>query len=401
MEIVVHKGTHSVGGSVVEIKTSKSRIVLDFGLNLPSAELNEEKLEIEGLTKGEASYDAVFFSHYHGDHVGEYERILPKIPIYMGKVSKEIFSIVQKRMNPKGNIKVIDEFVTYSAGEAIQIGDIKITPHSVDHSAFDSYAFLIEAENKRILYTGDFRMHGPRGGKMGYMLEKHCKNIDILISEGTTLTRDEEVLTHTQLGKKAYEMIRDNKNVFVLTSSTDIDSIAKFFELSRACRKPFLICEKAYQGEILKTITENSKSRFYKFHEKEIYSYPFGKKLKGYIEDKGFVFLIRANDKFKEVLKEYPASTLIFSMWEGYLDKDNPAYSESIASFIEEANANSFNIEHLHTSGHAIKADIEKLIKITTPKVIIPVHGDNPEAFNEIKGSAEVLINEDGEVITF
>lgn len=49
---------------------------------------------------------------------------------------------------------------TISHIKAFQIGDFTITPYLVDHSAFDAYAFLIEAEGKRLFYSGDFRASG-------------------------------------------------------------------------------------------------------------------------------------------------------------------------------------------------------------------------------------------------
>ena len=41
-----------------------------------------------------------------------------------------------------------------------QVGDIKIKPYLMDHSAFDSAAF--ETENKTVIYTGDFIGHGRK-----------------------------------------------------------------------------------------------------------------------------------------------------------------------------------------------------------------------------------------------
>lgn len=69
------------------------------------------------------------------------------------------------------------------------IGDIQITPFSIDHSAADSYLFLIEADGKRILYTGDFRPHGTRGKTMDKILDRWIKKADAIITEGTTVSR--------------------------------------------------------------------------------------------------------------------------------------------------------------------------------------------------------------------
>ena len=85
MKIVIHRGTHQIGGCVTEIQSNNgTRIAIDIGENLPSIDSNQEnELKIEGLTEGKPSFDAVFITHYHGDHIGLYNKILPQIPIYV------------------------------------------------------------------------------------------------------------------------------------------------------------------------------------------------------------------------------------------------------------------------------------------------------------------------------
>ena len=43
VKIKIHRGTHQIGGSVVEIKTEKSRIFIDFGEELPPVRAKEKK----------------------------------------------------------------------------------------------------------------------------------------------------------------------------------------------------------------------------------------------------------------------------------------------------------------------------------------------------------------------
>ena len=109
MKIIVHRGTHQIGGCVTEIQSNKgTRIAIDIGENLPSQnqEVTQE-LNIEGLTiQGQNNFKAVFITHYHGDHIGLYHKILPQIPIYMGKISKEIYKILQTRL---AKAKIISE----------------------------------------------------------------------------------------------------------------------------------------------------------------------------------------------------------------------------------------------------------------------------------------------------
>ena len=150
MTIIVHRGTHQIGGCATEIKTNTTRIFIDFGAEL---ETETAKLfDIEGVTKGNPTCNAVLFSHYHGDHIGLIETILPNIPLYMGEDEKQILTILNTKTKTIKD-EVIKSVLTFCAGKSFQIGDITITPFCVDHSAYDAYMYLIEADGKRVLHS--------------------------------------------------------------------------------------------------------------------------------------------------------------------------------------------------------------------------------------------------------
>ena len=53
MNIIIHRGTHQIVGSVIEISTASTRIVLDFGNELSLDEkYTSINLDINGVTKG-------------------------------------------------------------------------------------------------------------------------------------------------------------------------------------------------------------------------------------------------------------------------------------------------------------------------------------------------------------
>ena len=65
--------------------------------------------------------------------------------------------------------------------------------------------FTFEADGKTIVHTGDFRTHGRLGKGFFERLEKALtgKTVDVLITEGTMLSRlNETVLTEEQMQKK-------------------------------------------------------------------------------------------------------------------------------------------------------------------------------------------------------
>ena len=59
----------------------------------------------------------------------------------------------------------------------------------MDHSAFDAYALLVEADGKRVYYSGDFRGHGRKAALFEGMVRNPPGNIDVLLMEGTTIGR--------------------------------------------------------------------------------------------------------------------------------------------------------------------------------------------------------------------
>ncbi len=400
MQIKIYRGTHQIGGCVTEIKTDNARIIIDIGEELPSAgNTAQAPLAIDGVTCGEPDCNGVLITHYHGDHAGMFEKVLPQIPVYMGYAAKKIYATVQNALKNKlgkGNATKVIDFKGYTIGKPIYFKDIKVTPYTVDHSAFDAYMLLIETEGKRILHTGDFRMHGAKGGKMPAVFEKYCKNIDVLITEGTMLSRKgEEVIPEHRLGEQANKLLRHNKYVFAICSSTNVDTIAEFYSASIKNGKPFIVCENDFQGEILKIVTANASSPFYDFNRQKIYAYD--KNLHKFMAENGFFFLGRANSITQKAIERFPDSLLIYSMWSGYLDKTHPAYDEYKSNFINKALACGCKFVHLHTSGHASVEQIETVCKITDAKTIIPIHTEHPEAFVNLKTDGAVKILNDGE----
>ena len=189
MEIKVIKGTNQIGGAITSIKSKHAQIIIDFGMELPDEEITEEKEElpeIEGLTFGKSSYDAVFITHSHGDHIGLINKINKDIPIYVEEKSKKIYELTNAFTNGE-NIEI--ETKTFEFNKPIKIKDLTITPILNDHSAYNSASILIEGEGKRILHTGDFRTSGRKGPTFKKSLEE-IGHVDCLITEGTSFSRD-------------------------------------------------------------------------------------------------------------------------------------------------------------------------------------------------------------------
>lgn len=390
MKLCIHRGTHQIGGIAAEISTASTRILIDMGdelsldPNFVSAPLN-----IPGVTDGNGHCAAVLLTHYHGDHTGQMLRIRPEIPLYAGALAKDIMRLSSAHSWKKDEAlcKRIETIRTFSAGVPFLIGDIQITPFSIDHSACDSYLFLIEADGKRILYTGDFRLHGVRGKTMDKILDRRIGKVDAIITEGTTVSRtDGKTVTEWELQARVRNYLQQYKYVFVLCATTNLDRI---FALARAVpRGKYCICDD-YQKTLVETVSKhwNGISSFYEMPKLLSFKYHPPARF----AELGGLMFVRANSKFEAIIRQYDPvqSILLYSMWDGYRTKPDsniPEFLSLTGTWAE-----------LHTSGHASPDDLRHVIEKADPEIVIPMHTDAPQKMQTLCQNRTVILLKDRE----
>lgn len=382
MKVHIHRGQNQIGGNIIEIATDTTKILLDAGLEL---EDNDKQAlpPIQGLFDY-AGYDAIFISHYHGDHIGLAYHTHKGIPIYIGEASYNIICAADhyKKINtftPKG-------FLHHN--QTITVGNISITPYLFDHSAFDSYMLFCVADGETVLYTGDFRSNGRKS--FNALLNVLPKNVDKLLCEGTTLSRDNYVaVSEKELEKQAIDLFRKTTGpIFVLQASMNIDRIVTMYRAAKQCHRVFL--EELYMAEITTAAGKNipnpnfddvyafiTSPRNYNMLTK--YKHRAGK---SFLSQKPFVMCIRNSMlRYLKSLAQtmsFENGILIYSFWSVYRETEN------MKSFLSECEKLGLNIVTLHTSGHADENTLKKLIETVKPKALLPIHTENAERFREI-----------------
>lgn len=393
MKLCIHRGTHQIGGIAAEIATETTRILIDMGdeLSLDPGFVSAP-LHIPGVTDANGRCDAVLFTHYHGDHTGQMLRIRPDIPLYAGALAKDIMRLSSAHSWKKDEVlcKRIETIRTFSAGMPFLIGDIQITPFGIDHSAVDSYLFLIEADGKCILYTGDFRLHGVRGKTMDKILDRRIGKVDAIITEGTTVSRtDGKTVTEWELQARVRNYLQQYKYVFVMCATTNLDRI---FALARAVpRGKYCICDD-YQKMLVETVSKHWSgiSSFYEMPK--LLSFKHHPPAR--FAELGGLMFVRANSKFGAIICQYdPAqSILLYSMWDGYRTKPGSTIPDFLAL--------TDTWETLHTSGHASPEDLRHVIEKADPQLVIPIHTDAPQKMQALCPDRTVVLLKDEEELS-
>ena len=388
MTITIHRGQNQIGGSIIEISSKTTRIILDAG-----SELDEDvpiAPQIEGLFTGQAYYDAVFISHYHGDHLGLCDQVLPGIPLYIGEKAARVTNAARRYLHkPEYPFAAF-----YEAGRTITVGDFQITPYLCDHSAFDSYMFHIACGGKTLVYSGDFRSNGRKSFSR---LLQRLPHADVLIIEGTTLSRASvPPKTEVDLENAAVEEIsRTDAPVFVLQAATNIDRIVTVFKAAR--RSGRVLIQDLYMAEVafaagesipnpatfsgVRVFLMNGGNGRYELLDGKYHETKIGR---AGIAKQQFVMCVRPSMQryLEELSKALPfdGGVLFYSMWDGYKEK------EDVAAFLRFMQDKGVRVIDLHTSGHADAETIHALIQDVAPRYIIPMHTENAAWFNQCEG---------------
>jgi len=408
MEILVHKGNYEIGGTCIQITSGSTTILLDIGLPLSSA---STEVDVSNM-----KVDAVLVSHPHQDHFGLMDRLPLCTPVCIGELGKNLIDATHVLL---GKERHGNNFRHFKAWEPFQVGDFRITPYLVDHSAIDAYAFLIEAEGKRLFYSGDFRSHG-RKGKLFENLVKHpIPEIDLMFLEGTMMHRSNDLYPDEgAVEKTIFEVISQQKNIsFIISSSQNIDRIVSAFRACKRARKTLVVdIYTAWVLEQVRQITENVPGM--EWPEVRVYAdYSQDEKLKANPEYFGdfrhrlyrhrvkwqdmtadpsaFLYFgkmssFRKINAFKE--GEGPVN-IIYSQWQGYLDGTHADYfgSDKIAAYRQDPEV---SFVYAHTSGHAPVEDLQRLAAALKPKTLIPIHTEYAAEFS--KSFENVMTLQDG-----
>lgn len=393
MKIIIHRGIDQIGGCITEIATDKARILIDLGQNLPDGEgiVDDDLASREAIEKITQGIDAIFYTHYHGDHLGLFHYVPDNTPQYIGKVAKQVALCKHQQLSYiKGRedlsmeeISKLEKMGNLIPEQIVNIGDIKVIPYFVSHSAYDAYMFLIEANGKKVLHTGDFRGHGYLSKGLLPTIEKLILprgRVDFLITEGTMLSRlGERVMSENELKREAGEIIKRYKNVFVMCSSTDMERLASFYAANKHLKYRPLVCDR-FQKNIFEIFTKSAGNHTSLFRFDKAYDFnPTNTKLMDWMEDKGFCMFVRATDKFKGYYQALisrldPNNTvLIYSMWKEYI---NDSGKHAIPRYIDFVSMFPY-IEKLHTSGHASTESLAEVCNLVNPALgIIPIHSE-------------------------
>lgn len=409
MRVRIHRGTKEIGGTCIELEADGARLLLDLGLPL-DGNLDDVSSHpaIEGLA-GSGDLLGLVLSHGHIDHWGLAPLAGPDLPVALGAATLRILQAAAPFV-PRPYVPA--KPVEFTSGTPLQIGPFRVTPHLVDHSAFDAHAIEVEAAGRRLFYSGDIRGHGRKAALFEKLLAHPPKDIDVMLMEGSSFGRldpDLSFPTEAEVEHELTGLLRPHGGLALVAASAQ--NIDRMVSLYRACKRTgrTLIID-LYTAEILRA-TNNVNIPQSDWPGVALYV-PQYQRLQ--IKQSGRFDLLEHHEAhriFAERLTEIASkSALLFrpamlgdldrakclegafaiwSQWGGYLTQGRGQALK--LEFLRRG----ISLQHAHTSGHASIKDLKRLAHAVGPRMLVPVHTFMPEAFSEHFDA--VSLKKDGE----
>lgn len=434
VEITLYGGAGQIGGNKILLEDGDTKVFLDFGepFNMRDKYFvdflapresrfglrdyfhfdlipkipglyDEGYLEHTDLDYREPEYDAVFISHMHFDHAMHLKYMDRKIPVHLGATADTIrrsWEVTSLGRSDFGD----HEFKTFRTGDKVKVGCLEVEPVHVDHSTPGAYGFIIHTTEGCVIYTGDFRLHGPRADMTRDFVTRASEEKPIaLLCEGTRVS-DTDPRVNTSEG-----WVRDTANRLISSTNRlavvsfypkDVDRMRSLRDVARSTKRDFVVSAKVahllgalqddphidapdpmtdpnmrvyvrrmakpervrYEKEYLDMMGSSDRvvdSAYVREHQREL------------IFHVDFTQLTELID-----IRPSPDSLFIRSKSEPFEEDD--MQEEVLQNWMTSFK---FDFRSAHASGHASMAEVFGVIGEIAPGVVIPVHTEHPDLF--------------------
>ena len=379
---------------------------------------NQKVRECEGKTDLPSDLDGILISHPHRDHYYG----LTFIPIYTGDFTK---SIILAYSDSSG--KNFENFYyglnwqtfrsKHDKKEGIKIKGMEIYPVHVDHSTPAAYGFIMCTSAGLVVYSGDFRMHGPLKYMTGHLINKVKElssdndNVIALICEGTFIHKgsiESEQDVENQLNILFEDLPFDY--LIVKYQRTDWDRFRTFVKIAKKFGWNYIISEKdAYFYHILNQDPNHETMRNPNILEEDHvlilyqenpndYIFSWQKKIRAIFEREKKKWRFKRISDLKTLdskfflyytsLKKPLHRILPIHLTGAFISSDIDPYSEEQFDNTKDLMMKLRNLGlpayRIIASGHAKPHDICNFIREINPKNILPIHTTNAKLFKDL-----------------
>ncbi len=433
--LIFYGGVNEIGGNKILLQDRDTKILLDFGMSFalkkqyyslpflsPRSEKSLQELgilpKLQGFYKFDKSapvVDAVFLSHAHMDHSAYISFIKREIPVYCGETTKTILQALSEMRPTNLEFTVEDiSFKSFRTGDTITVDDLKIEPVHVDHSIPGAYGFIIHTSNGAIVYTGDFRAHGPKPKMTSDFVEKAREEEPVaVVTEATNMT-GASVSSEVEVETKLNSIVGQTSGLVLGDfASADVDRLNSFYRTAKKNERCLAVSLR--QAYVLNALRDDKHLNVADLNDENILIFRKSKKkyrkwekrIMGQYSDK-IVDVFEISKQQSEIvlamsfydleelveINPRPDGCYIVSASEPFNEEMEIDF-ERLVNWLRHYGLPQY---HVHVSGHIMPLQLKGSLKEINSTKIFPVHTEHADLFAKFMRDlrSKVLLPEKG-----
>lgn len=416
LRVIPIGGLHEVGKNCTLVEYGNDMIMIDCGLTFPDDEMLGVDIVIPDFTYVEENKHklrGIFVTHGHEDHVGAIPYFLKNVDtnVYTSKLTKGLLENKFKEHGLNSNkIKMVN------VNNTVKAGSLSCEFIRVSHSIPDACAIAVKSPVGTILFTGDFKMdftpidNDPTD--IQRLAELGKKGILALFADSTNVEREGFSLSEKVVGETFVKIFGQAKSrIIVATFASNLHRVQQIITAAEKYNRKVALSGRS----MLNNVRIASELGYLKIKKNTLIDM---KAIKKYADDELVILstgtqgeplsaLTRmANKEHKQIsLNETDMVILSSSAIPG----NEMAINTTINNLTKIGCKIIYSsLAKVHASGHACQEEIKLMYQLTTPKYLIPAHGEirQLQKHSDIaqdmgQAKENIFILENGDVVEF
>lgn len=384
-KLIVLGGLGEVGKNMYCVMHDDEIVIIDAGVSFADDSLLGIDYILPDYTFLKQNQDkikALIITHGHEDHIGGIPFLLQTVnipAIYAPNQAKELIALKLEDRNIR-----YDNLFVYTDKDVLKFKNMTVEFFRTTHSIPDSHGIVVSTKDGRIVTTGDFKFDFTPIGPMAdlhKMAEFGKKGVDLLISDSTNALNEGMSISETKVDNALNEIFdkHENSRIIIATFASNIYRLKHIIETCYNHGRKLCVFGRSMENNI-----EISIKGGYINHKDILVTPEEANNLKPRevailctgSQGEPLAALSRiANNSHKQI-KLRPDDVVVFS------SSPIPGNALSIGRTINKLYLQGVKVytntslNDIHTSGHANMEELKLMIRLITPKYLMPFHGD-------------------------
>jgi ribonuclease J len=256
LRIVPLGGLGEIGMNCLALEHDDSILVIDCGTNLPRDDLGVDVIhpDFTWLVERGKRVRGVFLTHGHEDHIGGLPYLLAMLPVPVWGPPYALGLVRRRLREHRFDLDSID-LRPAAAGFEHRVGSFGVTPLHVSHSIVDASALCVETNAGTVVHTGDFNLETePPDGiptDLRALAQLGDRGVRLLMSDSTNVDLDDRTGSEREVAEHLRELVLPaSGRMFVSMFASNLHRLSALGRIARECGRQICLLGRSMNAQV-------------------------------------------------------------------------------------------------------------------------------------------------------